>query len=467
MERANLRLDNDRLAPDRMPRCDSPTESRSVTEKGVLIRIDNLTHLVAAYGEEAGICARAALCGLLCEMGCRVVCPVNRVGGYLAAFFEADLSLDALRRRLAHFSFMLDNDALHLAVTLADASTLPADKQAETCAWSMPDLPDFAGEPVSQGDSWAQCYRADMEKAALIIGAMTADRINLSWQPVGHPADDAVLYHECLAHVPNRTDSEWPPEDYLPSIERLGLTHILDDYVLTRVLDELESGEDVVLAANISALSARPNPWWDPIIERLKAKPSLASRLVIEITETAALPSISQAISFVEAFHALGCRIALDDFGVGRSSIRQLLSLRPDMVKINRFFVVRARSTEGDAKLFQRLVTLASSLAPIVIVEGIETPIDSKQAMQAGAAWQQGYHLGRPSFVRPWRLGPVRYLTTRSSPKSFCQNALSGGGVDVLSVFSSMPSESFPGQGHAGPGCLERIPISQDRNRMS
>jgi EAL domain-containing protein (putative c-di-GMP-specific phosphodiesterase class I) len=371
-----------------------------IGEVRLLSRIDNLEHLKAAYGEGAGLLACEMVDRILRESGHRIAAIEQGVEGCAIVSCGAPRSLHALRRRLACTAMGTDGGAFHAAVTLVEA---PAAREGVGKPELPPALTAFAGEPPARGDAWAKRYRADMAKAADLLRAIATDRIDLAWQPVVHAGDDSILYRECLMRVFDGERDMLPIAETVPSLERLGFARILDDYMMARVLDELEATEHVVLGVNISAQSAVFDGWWARVAERLRAAPSLAARLVIEITETASFPSISEAVSFVAAFHALGCRVALDDFGVGYASIRQLLALRPDIVKIDRSFVARTGSSNHARDVFGRMVGLAATLAPIVIAEGIETESHRQLAEQAGAVWQQGYHWGRPSGVRSWR----------------------------------------------------------------
>lgn len=378
----------------------------------LVLRIDNLEHLKAAYGEDAGISACDMVSHILQDSGHRIAATdqaaIDREGeGWAIAFSGAPLSLPALRRRLAYTPICTEKGVFHVVVTLAEVPSARGGTSKPDAAPRLPPvLTDFSGEPPARGEAWAKRYRADMAKAADLLRAISTDHIALAWQPVVHAGNDAILYRECLMRVFDRGRNLLPIAELLPSIERLGLARVLDDAMASRVLDELEATENVVLGVNISAQSAVFDGWWQPVAERLRAAPSLAARLVIEITETASFPSVSRAVSFVAEFHALGCRVALDDFGVGYASIRQLLALRPDIVKIDQSFVARTGSSHHERDVFGRIVGLASTLAPIVIAEGIETESQKDLAEQAGAVWQQGYHWGRPSAVRSWRVAP-------------------------------------------------------------
>jgi EAL domain-containing protein (putative c-di-GMP-specific phosphodiesterase class I) len=97
----------------------------------------------------------------------------------------------------------------------------------------------------------------------------------------------------------------------------------------------------------------------------------------------------------------LGCSIAVDDFGAGRASVIQLSFLAVDIVKIDGNFIRGASRSDQGYATFLRLMQLGMSLAPTVIVEGVETAHQANLACEAGANWLQGYQFGRPSASRP------------------------------------------------------------------
>lgn len=100
----------------------------------------------------------------------------------------------------------------------------------------------------------------------------------------------------------------------------------------------------------------------------------------------------------------MGARSRSTIFGVGHAAIRSILTLSPNVVKIDKFFVHNARTTRFGARALGHMIGLATSFGATVIVEGIESAGDAALAAEAGAKWMQGYHLGRPTLSRPWRL---------------------------------------------------------------
>lgn len=264
-------------------------------------------------------------------------------------------------------------------------------------------------------------YESDMAAAVALLSALR-DALSLAWQPVRNAESVCeILYREALLRIVDADGSAASAGAAMQAVERLGCERALDSLIVSKVLDELEAAPDIRLAVNISAGSARLGFWWTELLSRLARDRSLARRLIIEITETAPLPAISEAVAFVDRLRALGCAVAIDDFGVGFSSIRTLLALRPDIIKIDALFLHRATRSDTDRRAFEHLVGLANSLAATVVVEGVQTGEQEKLACDAGAFWQQGYHHGRPSLCRPWRVHAHRSMPEQ--PQASLPNA--------------------------------------------
>ena len=135
----------------------------------------------------------------------------------------------------------------------------------------------------------------------------------------------------------------------------------------------------------------------------MRAQPELAGRLVIEITETAALYDIEESARFVNALRRIGCRVALDDFGAGHTSLQHLQSLAIDMVKIDRS-VIHDITTNGESQVFLRhLLGLAKGFSFSTIAEGVETEEEAEILKREGVGFLQGHHYGKATLDPPWR----------------------------------------------------------------
>ncbi|EPL03552.1 EAL domain-containing protein [Pseudomonas sp. CF161] len=216
----------------------------------------------------------------------------------------------------------------------------------------------------------------------------------LAFQPVVWlPGSSRVLYQEGLLR---RADAQGPESYPFALMEQHQMMRDLDRSVVQCVIDRLQVDEHLRLGCNISAQSAIIDTFWQEILTQLRGTPSVASRLVIEITESARPPSTGAAIEFVLCLRELGCRVAIDDFGSGLGTLEFIRKTRPDIVKIDQGYLQRARLETNSAQTLGHLVQLCKTLAPCVIIEGIETEADLALATACGSEWGQGYLFGRP-----------------------------------------------------------------------
>lgn len=243
-------------------------------------------------------------------------------------------------------------------------------------------------------------FRADMRTAAAVYDATSNGRLILSQQAVANAHNnDEMLYAECLARAFDRNGRMMNPGSFMSALERLHLTRAFDRHVVAMTIAHLGIRPDSVLGCNISVLSAVDDIWWMSIKEKLRREPAVASRLVIEITESALPENWATTRAFITVMQELGCRIALDDFGTGFSSIDFARSAGADIIKIDASFVFQAALNENQSSLLHHLVMLAGNLAPKVVIEGIESTRMREMAQATGAGWLQGYSIGRPETV--------------------------------------------------------------------
>jgi diguanylate cyclase (GGDEF)-like protein len=252
----------------------------------------------------------------------------------------------------------------------------------------------------------------DGQRRSLSIGeevqkAMREDRIMFAFQPIITAESGEVDYYECLLRMRGTDGQIVSAGEFVPILEQLGFIRLIDRYVLDKALAELAEHPDVRLGFNISGLTAADRPWLRALTSQLRHRPEIASRVIIEITETAALYDIEESARFVAALRETGCRVALDDFGAGHTSLRHLQTLPVDTVKIDGSFV-RDLGTSPDNKIFLRhLLGLAKSFGFHTVAEGVETAADAAILHREGIGYLQGYYYGRPSLDRPWLQAPA------------------------------------------------------------
>jgi len=165
---------------------------------------------------------------------------------------------------------------------------------------------------------------------------------------------------------------------------------------------EVATYPDIRLGFNISGLTATDYGWLRAITSLLKGKREVANRIVIEITETAALHDIEESARFVGTLRELGCRIALDDFGAGFTSLRHLQALAVDTVKIDGSFVRNLGQNHDNQIFLRHLVGLASGLGLSTVAECVETAQEAAILRREGVGYLQGYYFGKPTIEQAW-----------------------------------------------------------------
>jgi len=120
--------------------------------------------------------------------------------------------------------------------------------------------------------------------------------------------------------------------------------------------------------------------------------------LELEITETALMNDVEQAMGTLEGFRTLGLQLAVDDFGTGYSSLAYLKALPVSRIKIDQSFVTRLPDNEQDQALCRTIITMAHNLGCEVIAEGVETEAQAAWLAASGCDELQGFLLGRPAI---------------------------------------------------------------------
>ena len=248
-------------------------------------------------------------------------------------------------------------------------------------------------------------HRRHMVVAAEVQRAVREDRLIFVYQPIVKADSFEVVKYECLLRLRDEQGKIMSAAEFIPVVEELGMTRFMDRHVLDMAIADLRADPALELSMNISGLTATDQAWLRALNSAVKATPEVAPRLVVEITETAALHDIEETARFVNAVRDLGCRVAIDDFGAGFTSFRHLKALTVDMVKIDGSFV-RDLAVNVDNQLFIRnLMGLAETFGLKTCAEFVENAEDAAFLVKAGVDFLQGYYFGRPDFTRQWRIG--------------------------------------------------------------
>ena len=242
----------------------------------------------------------------------------------------------------------------------------------------------------------------DRSILATVRTALRDNRLLFAFQPVVCAATGEVDYFECLLRMREPEGAIVLGGAFITTIEELGLIGFIDGYALEQTVQELANYPTIRLGLNISSLTACDGRWLRSLISLMRGRPDLAGRLIVEITETAALQNIEQAARFVDALRHVGCRVALDDFGAGHTSLRQLQTLAVDTVKVDRSLIGNIADREEKRLVLRDLLAFIKSFGLATVAEGVESAEDAAMVRAVGFGYLQGYHLGPPTIERSW-----------------------------------------------------------------
>jgi diguanylate cyclase (GGDEF)-like protein len=244
--------------------------------------------------------------------------------------------------------------------------------------------------------------RVGMALGERVQRALKEGRLKLAYQPVVSATTGAIDYHECLLRMIAEDGQVVMAGAFVPAIEQLGFIRIIDRFVLETAVAEVAASKQICLGINVSGLTATDRPWLRAFTSLLRDKPDVARRLLVEITETEALHDIEESVRFVGTLRDLGCRVALDDFGAGFTSLRHLQALAVDIVKIDGSFVRNLTQSAENQVFLRHLVGLARGLNLQTVAECVETAEEAAILRREGVGFLQGYYFGAPSLEKPW-----------------------------------------------------------------
>lgn len=243
-----------------------------------------------------------------------------------------------------------------------------------------------------------------------IVTALNERRIVVAFEPVVNAGTRDPAFYEALVRMKQDDGALLLAPDIVPVAEKLGLIRLVDHRVLELVVAELAAAPNVQLSLNISPDTTMDPDWWTSIESMMRANPGVAERLIVEITETVAIQDLDDVRGFVTRLKNLGSRIAIDDFGAGYTSFRNLRKLGVDIVKIDGAFVQNIARSADDRAFVQTLIDLNHRLGIRTVAEWVQDEESASILHDWGCDYIQGRFTGLASPDRPW-------LATAALPK--------------------------------------------------
>ena len=235
-----------------------------------------------------------------------------------------------------------------------------------------------------------------------IVACLKEDRFKMAFQPIVDATSLEVVMHEALLRMADEHGDMIAAAHLIPIAEKLGLVRLIDRTVAQLTVSTLLAYPKANLTFNVSGITATDPRWFGQLTEILKTHREVTPRLTVEITETVALGDLDETVRFTGALRDLGCRVAIDDFGAGYTSFRNLKALNVDILKLDGSFCAHLTENPENQYFVRSLIDMARKFELKTIAEWVETPEDAAFLRQWGADYLQGNLFGKASLDIPW-----------------------------------------------------------------
>lgn len=250
---------------------------------------------------------------------------------------------------------------------------------------------------VQPGHDEATMFSDANQIIALINRALKEDRFKLLFQPVVNLGDGKIIHHEVLVRLQGDDGEIISPHVFIPIAERFGLMPQIDRWVVQSSLTVLHKYPALILFVNLSGASLKDEALLEFMTETIKESGIEPSRIGFDISEATAIKDLVRAEHWIRRLKSMGCRFALDDFGIGFSYFFYLNILPVDYLKIDCSFVRNMDKEPAQRAVVRAMNAIAHTLGKETIAESVENTDVLKTLKTLETDYGQGYFLGKPA----------------------------------------------------------------------
>ncbi|MFN3670527.1 MAG: putative bifunctional diguanylate cyclase/phosphodiesterase [Bosea sp. (in: a-proteobacteria)] len=256
-----------------------------------------------------------------------------------------------------------------------------------------------------EGGSRVQLFDLEMAEAARrrldlqldLRFALKRNQLTLMYQPIIQLDDHTIVGFEALLRWSHPQRGTINPAEFIPIAEESGLILQIGEWVVRQACHAAATWPDAIkVAVNLSPVQFEREQVIPTVMSALASSGLAPERLELEVTETLLLTNTESSIATLRTLRALGVRIAMDDFGVGYSSLSHLRDFAFDKVKVDQSFVRSLSANDSSSAIVNSLSQLAVALGMTASAEGIETEEQLTFAKSNGVRQAQGFFFGRP-----------------------------------------------------------------------
>jgi len=402
---------------DELSRTLVETDRRKLSGALLFFDLDEFKYINDNFGHRAGDAMLIRVAG---EVGALVRRNeiLARLGGDEFAVLIPDATeLEAVQlaeriiRAVAQIPFRFEGQNLRLTTSLGIAMYPEHGSNAEDLV-AHADAAMYQAKEAGK-NAW-RVYRADLDASREMLGRLTwQERIasaldnnlfQLHFQGVYRAADGTLSHVEALVRMKDESGSGQVimPGHFIAIAEKTGQIARVDRWVIREVAQLLAHTPTLpAVAVNVSGRSFDDPQMPQFIADTLRDAGVAPDRLIVELTETAAVSDLHDAQRFIEALHANGSRVCLDDFGTGFASFAYLKYLRAEVLKIDGLFVRNLPNDHDNQVFVKSIVDVARGLRKTTIAEFVEDGETLQMLRHFGVDMVQGYHLDMPRPDHP------------------------------------------------------------------
>lgn len=239
--------------------------------------------------------------------------------------------------------------------------------------------------------------------------AIEQENFILHYQPIVELISNRTVGVEALVRWPQEDGSLLEPDTFIPLAEETGLMERLGNWVMRTAFEQARSWQDEgilpYMSINLSVHQLLRSRIVEEITELIESCGVEPSRLELEVTESAMMTDPDRTERIVRALHEHGIGIALDDFGMGYSSLSRLKYLPITTLKIDKTFILGLPSDPAERAIVRSIMQLATNLEVRAVAEGIESMEHQSVLRAMGCRFGQGFHFSEP--LPTWKLHPL------------------------------------------------------------
>ena len=319
---------------------------------------------------------------------------------------QATRIADGARQSIRDYRFVWGATALSVGASIGVVE-IKRDTENVAAVMSAADIACYAAKDGGRNrvhvyDSGGVSSRhREMHWVARVTRAAEENRLELFFQPIAAIGSQGPpRFHELTVKLRGDDGQLVPPSEFIPAAERYNAMSIIDRWVVQQAVGLLRQRQQrgaqlPMLAVNVSGTSLNEQSFVDLALASL-ADPVIAGAICFEITETAAVTNLADAIHFMRELKTRGCKFALDDFGTGLSSFMYLRTLPVDFLKIDGQFIAQIAADPVDRSMVEAIGKVGRALGIATIAECVETAVVLEELKRLGVDYAQGYFIARP-----------------------------------------------------------------------